>query len=55
VILIVMLRLINNRHLMGRFVNGRVINTIAWAVVAAVIMLTLLLVVITIFPALLGS
>jgi NRAMP (natural resistance-associated macrophage protein)-like metal ion transporter len=55
VILIVMLSLINNRRLMGRFVNGAVINVLTWAVVVAVIVLTLILVVITIFPGLLGG
>ncbi len=55
VILIVMLRLINDKRLMGRFANGRLINTITWAVVVAVIALTLILVAITIFPGLLGG
>ena len=37
VILIVMLRLINDRLLMGRFVNGRVFNVIAWGIVLILI------------------
>ncbi len=55
VILIVMLQLINDRRLMGRFVNGRVFNAIAWAMVAVLILLTLILIVVTVFPGLLGS
>jgi len=55
VILIVMLQLINNRRLMGRFVNGRVFNAIAWAMVAVLILLTLILIVVSVFPGLLGS
>jgi Mn2+/Fe2+ NRAMP family transporter len=55
VILIVMLRLINDKRLMGRFANGRLINIITWFVVVAVIALTVLLVVISIFPRLLGG
>ncbi len=40
VILIVMLRLINDRRLMGRHVNGRAFNVIAWGMAAALILLT---------------
>jgi Mn2+/Fe2+ NRAMP family transporter len=54
VILIVMLQLINNRRLMGRFVNGRVFNVIAWVMVAVLILLTLILIVVSVFPNLLG-
>jgi Mn2+/Fe2+ NRAMP family transporter len=54
VILIVMLRLINEKHLMGRFVNGRAFNVLAWAIVAVLILLTLILVVVTLFPGFLG-
>ncbi len=55
VILIVMLRLINERRLMGRFVNGRASNLIAWVMVAVLILLTLILIVVTAFSSLLGS
>jgi Mn2+/Fe2+ NRAMP family transporter len=44
VILIVMLRLINDRRLMGKFVNGRVFNFLAWSVVAILIFLTIVLI-----------
>lgn len=54
VILVVMLRLINDRRLMGRFVNGRFFNFVAWAMVIALIALTGLLVVTSLFPGFLG-
>jgi Mn2+/Fe2+ NRAMP family transporter len=44
VILIVMLRLINDRRLMGDFVNGRILNIISWIVVSVLIVLTVLLI-----------
>jgi len=55
VILIVMLKLINNKRLMGRNVNGRVFNVLAWATVVIVIALTGLLIVTSVFPGLLGG
>ncbi len=54
VILIVMLRLINEKRLMGRLVNGRAFNVLAWVMVAVLILLTLILIVVSIFPGLLG-
>lgn len=54
-ILIVMLRLINNRRLMGRLVNGPVLNTIAWIFVSLVLALTAILVVTSFCPSLLGG
>ncbi len=53
VILIVMLRLINDRRLMGNYANGRAANILSWAMVVALITLTLLLVITTLFPGLL--
>jgi Mn2+/Fe2+ NRAMP family transporter len=44
VILVVMLRLINDRRLMGDLANGRILNVLSWAVVAVLIGLTLLLI-----------
>lgn len=44
VILIVMLRLINDRKHMGAYVNGRVFNVLAWATVVILIALTAVLV-----------
>jgi len=54
VILIVMLRLINDRQLMGKFVNGRGFNVLSWAMVVILIALTVILVVTSTFPGLLG-
>ena len=50
VILIVMLRLINDKRIMGRYANGRLLNIINWLVVILLIALTLLLIVATLFP-----
>ncbi len=54
VILIVMLRLINDRGLMGRFANSRIFNIIAWLMVAVLILLTVILILVTVFPNLLS-
>jgi Mn2+/Fe2+ NRAMP family transporter len=54
VILVVMLRLINDRQLMGKFVNGRGFNALSWAMVVVLIALTIILVVTSTFPGLLG-
>jgi Mn2+/Fe2+ NRAMP family transporter len=51
IVLIVMLRLINDKRLMGRFVNGRVANAVSWVAVALLIGLTVLLVLTSLFPA----
>ena len=55
VILVVMLKLINDKRLMGKFVNGRVFNLISWAMVIVLILLTVILVVTSVFPGLLGG
>jgi Mn2+/Fe2+ NRAMP family transporter len=49
-VLIFMLRLCNREDLMGRYRNGRVFNVIAWVTCVAMIALTLLLVVSSLFP-----
>jgi Mn2+/Fe2+ NRAMP family transporter len=54
VILIVMLRLVNDRRIMGKFTNGRSFNVLAWIIVAALIALTAILLLTTFFPGLLG-
>ena len=54
VILIAMLLLINNKRLMGKFVNGRIYNLIAWTTVSLLIGLTLILIVVSLFPNWLG-
>jgi Mn2+/Fe2+ NRAMP family transporter len=53
VILIVMLRLINDKRVMGRFVNGRIANIISWSMVIILIALTAILIVTSVFPGLL--
>ena len=53
IILIVMLQLVNDKALMGRFANGRIYNIVAWAMVVALIALTVILVVTAFFPGLL--
>jgi Mn2+/Fe2+ NRAMP family transporter len=50
IILIVMLKLINDRRLMGRFKNGRIFNFVAWVTVIIIILLTVVLVIVSIFP-----
>ncbi len=47
VILIAMLLLINNRQIMGKFVNGRLYNVIAWMTVVILIVLAAILIVTT--------
>jgi Mn2+/Fe2+ NRAMP family transporter len=54
IILIVMLRLINNQRLMGRYVNGRLFNILAWGTVVILIGLTVILIVTSWFPQVLG-
>ncbi len=50
IILIVMLKLINDRRLMGRFKNGRIFNIVAWITVVVIILLTIALVIISLAP-----
>ena len=52
VILVVMLMLINDRRIMGRFANGRVLNLITGTMVVVLILLTILLLALTAFPGL---
>jgi len=49
-VLVFMLRLINDRELMGEHVNSPVFNGIAWTTTVVMIALTVLLVIITLFP-----
>jgi NRAMP (natural resistance-associated macrophage protein)-like metal ion transporter len=55
IILIVMLKLVNNKRLMGKFVNGRVLNIISWAIAVALIGLTVILISTSLFPGLSGG
>ncbi len=53
-VLIFMLRLINNRRIMGKYINGPVFNAIAWITVIIMIVLTLLMTFDQIFPGVFG-
>ncbi|MCE5311559.1 MAG: Nramp family divalent metal transporter [Nitrospiraceae bacterium] len=50
-VLVFIIMLINNHKLMGEFVNSKLYNTIAWATVVVVALLTILFVITTVFPA----
>jgi NRAMP (natural resistance-associated macrophage protein)-like metal ion transporter len=54
-ILVLMILLCNDRRLMGRYVNGRILNTIAWITTIVMTVLTLLIILTTIFPGLFGN
>ena len=49
-ILIPMLILTNNKQIMGRHVNSKLFNTVAWSGCIVVIVLALMLAVLTLFP-----
>jgi Mn2+/Fe2+ NRAMP family transporter len=49
-----MLKLINDRELMGEHVNSKAFNRIAWTTTVVMIALTVLLVTVTLFPGLPG-
>jgi len=51
-VLIFMLKLINDRELMGEHVNSKAFNGIAWTATGVMIVLTALLLVVTVFPGL---
>jgi NRAMP (natural resistance-associated macrophage protein)-like metal ion transporter len=55
VVLIAILRLVNNRELMGAYVNGRLYNFAAWLTALVVSALSILLIVVTLFPNLLSD
>jgi len=54
VILIAILRLVNNRELMGAHVNGRLYNFAAWLTTIIVSALSILLILVTLFPGILS-
>jgi Mn2+/Fe2+ NRAMP family transporter len=54
IILMTMLKLINDKRLMGKYVNGRVMNILSWVTVVILIVLTVILVITSFFPGLLG-
>ncbi len=53
IILVTMLKLINDKRLMGDYVNGRIMNFLSWATVVILIVLTVVLVITSVFPGLL--
>jgi len=53
-VLVFMLKLINDRELMGDYVNSKAFNGIAWTTTVVMIVLTILLVIVTVFPGLPG-
>jgi Mn2+/Fe2+ NRAMP family transporter len=54
-VLILMILLCNARRLMGRYVNGRIFNTIAWVTTVVMTVLTLLIILTTLAPGLFGG
>ena len=54
-VLVLMILLCNDRRLMGRYVNGRILNGIAWTTTVLMTVLTLLIIVSTLFPGLFGG
>ena len=55
IILVTMLKLINDKRLMGKYVNGRIMNLLSWATVVILIVLTVILVITTVLPGLFGK
>ncbi len=55
IILIVMLKLVNDKRLMGQYTNGRVMNIVSWTIAVVLIGLTAILVLTTLFPSLSGG
>ncbi|HSB35553.1 MAG TPA: divalent metal cation transporter, partial [Thermoanaerobaculia bacterium] len=53
-VLVFMLKLANDRELLGNYVNTRAFNGIAWTTTVVMIMLTVFLVAVTLFPGLPG-
>ena len=51
-VLIYMLKLINDRDLMGEYVNSKAFSRIAWTTTVVMIALTVLLAIVTVFPGL---
>jgi NRAMP (natural resistance-associated macrophage protein)-like metal ion transporter len=55
VVLVLMIRLCNDRRLMGRYVNGRTFNVIAWSTTILMTVLTFLIILTTLFPGFFGG
>jgi NRAMP (natural resistance-associated macrophage protein)-like metal ion transporter len=54
-ILVLMIILCNDRRLMGRYVNGPIFNTVAWITTVVMTVLTVMIVLTTLFPNLFGA
>jgi Mn2+/Fe2+ NRAMP family transporter len=54
VVLVLMIRLCNDKRLLGRYVNGPVLNVIAWITTIVMTVLTLLIIITTLVPGLGG-
>ncbi|HET6978060.1 MAG TPA: Nramp family divalent metal transporter [Pyrinomonadaceae bacterium] len=54
IVLFAVLRLVNNREVMGRYVNGPIYNFAAWLTAIVVTVLSLLYILITLFPTIFG-
>jgi len=54
-VLILMLLLINNKRLMGAYVNGPIFNAVAWVTVFALIVLTALMTLDTVWPGMIST
>ena len=54
-VLVLMILLCNDRRLMGRYVNGRIRNGVAWVTTVVMTILTLLIILSTLFPGLFGG
>ena len=53
-VLFAVLRLVNNREVMGSHVNGPIYNAAAWLTAIVVTLLSLLYILMTIFPGVVG-
>ena len=53
IVMIVMLHLVNDKGLLGKYANSRAYNVLAWAIVAVLVALTAILLVTALFPHLL--
>ncbi|HEM55463.1 MAG TPA: divalent metal cation transporter [Thermodesulfobium narugense] len=54
-VLLYMLKIINNKDIMGEYTNSRTFNIVAWLTTIVLIVLTLLMIITSIFPGLLPS
>ena len=54
-VLVLMILLCNDRRLMGHYVNGRIHNGVAWTTTVLMTVLTLLIILTTLFPGLFGG